>query len=525
MTNDTVRVESGLLAGARSADGTVCSFKGVPYAEPPVGPLRWKPPQPPQPWSGIRPATAFGPRCIQPNRPTHAVGYFGPEPESEDCLTLNIWTAARAPDEKRPVMVWFHGGAFLVGSGSLPIFHGDALARRGVVLVTVNYRLGRLGFLAHPELSAEQSYRGSGNYGHLDQIEALRWIKANIAAFGGDPDRVTIFGQSAGSSTVNTLMASPLAKGLFQRAIGQSGGSFFAHVLPQLDVAEKAGLQFARALGAEASTSCAHKPAREIQFARPPDDKLIELYDANDAGGIDRATAWPIIDGHLLKPNACSRHLRAAHRTTCRCSPARPRTKARPSRRSPRSPSSSAAPARNTATWPTAFLKAFPANSDAEAEQAGRRIDRHPRVQLGELDLGQPASARPAAPASISITSTTLPPKPIIGDRGDLSRDIGVFHTAEIPYVFQTLDARPWPWRDEDRALSDMMAALLDRTSPPREIPNGPGLPAWPRFDPQTADHLASSTDGIRVGRRARHGDARILDSLRPANSTGDAAA
>ena len=212
-----------------------------------------------KPWSGIRPATAFGPRAIQPNRPPHAVGYFGPEPESEDCLTLNIWTAARSPDEKRPVMVWFHGGAFLVGSGSLPIFHGDTLARRGVVLVTVNYRLGRLGFLAHPELSAEQSYRGSGNYGHLDQIEALRWIKANIAAFGGDPDRVTIFGQSAGSSTVNTLMASPLAKGVFQRAIGQSGGSFFTRVLPQLDAAEKSGLQFARALGARQHRRAARK--------------------------------------------------------------------------------------------------------------------------------------------------------------------------------------------------------------------------------------------------------------------------
>ena len=198
------------------------------------------------------------------------MGYFGPEPESEDCLTLNIWTAARAPDEKRPVMVWFHGGAFLVGSGSLPIFHGDALARRGVVLVTVNYRLGRLGFLAHPELSAEQSYRGSGNYGHLDQLEALRWIKANIAAFGGDPGRVTIFGQSAGSSTVNTLMASPLAKGLFQRAIGQSGGSFFTHALPQLNDAEKSGLNSPARSAPAASTSCAQsRRAKSNSRVRP----------------------------------------------------------------------------------------------------------------------------------------------------------------------------------------------------------------------------------------------------------------
>ena len=174
------------------------------------------------------PPKRFGPRCVQPNRPAHAVGYFGAEPESEDCLYLNVWTAAPTAGEKRPVMLWLHGGAFLVGSGSLPIFDGSALAQRGAVVVTINYRLGRLGFLAHPELSAEQPYRASGNYGLLDQIAALRWVQANIAAFGGDPNRVTIFGQSASSSSVSSLMASPLAKGLFHRAIGQSGGAFFA---------------------------------------------------------------------------------------------------------------------------------------------------------------------------------------------------------------------------------------------------------------------------------------------------------
>src|SRR5262245_1322659 len=186
----SVRVESGMLSGQTSSDGAVFSFKGVPYARPPVGALRWQPPQPPDKWNGVRPAAAFGPRCVQPNRPDHAVGYFGPEAESEDCLTLNIWTGGLSPADKRPVMVWFHGGGFLVGSGSLPIFNGETLARRGVVVVTVNYRLGRLGFLAHPGLSAEQPHRASGNYGLLDQIAALRWVRDNIAAFGGDPGRV-----------------------------------------------------------------------------------------------------------------------------------------------------------------------------------------------------------------------------------------------------------------------------------------------------------------------------------------------
>jgi para-nitrobenzyl esterase len=496
MTNDAVRVESGLLAGARSADGTVCSFKGVPYAEPPVGPLRWKPPQPPQPWNGIRPATAFGPRSIQPNRPTHAVGYFGPEPESEDCLTLNIWTAARAPDEKRPVMVWFHGGAFLVGSGSLPIFHGDTLARRGVVLVTVNYRLGRLGFLAHPELSAEQSYRGSGNYGHLDQLEALRWIKANIAAFGGDPGCVTIFGQSAGSSTVNTLMASPLAKGIFQRAIGQSGGSFFTHALPQINVAEKSGLKFARALGARSIDELRAKPACEIQFARPPDNKLIEFYDSNDAGGIDRATAWPIIDGHLLKERVFETFARGAQNDV----PLLTGATADEGSTQPPIPTLAEHKRRAVAEYgdmAAAFLKAFPANSDTEAQQTGRRII-GTRVFNWENWTWASMQAETGRSGVYFYHFNHAPPKPIIGDRGDLSRDIGVFHTAEIPYVFQTLDARSWPWRDEDRALSDRMAAYWTNFAASGN-PNGPELPAWPRFDPQQPTTLHFS-DGIQAG-------------------------
>ena len=161
MKSPVVQVESGSLAGEWNADQTVCVFKGVPYARPPVGPLRWRPPQPPEHWSGIRPADTFGPRCVQPNRPPHAVGYFGPEPESEDCLYLNVWTAAPTRGEQRPVMLWLHGGAFLVGSGSLPIFGGAGLAKRGAVVVTINYRLGRLGFLAHPGLSAEQPHRSS----------------------------------------------------------------------------------------------------------------------------------------------------------------------------------------------------------------------------------------------------------------------------------------------------------------------------------------------------------------------------
>ncbi len=199
----TVCTESGSLSGSVSNDGKVHSFRGVPYARPPIGSLRWKAPQAPQAWSGVRKADGFGPRSVQPDRPTNSVSYFGTEEESEDCLYLNIWAPAAERGVKLPVMMWIHGGGFSVGSGSLPIFDGEALARRGIVLVTINHRLGGLGFLAHPELTRESETASSGNWGLLDQIAALRWLRDNVEAFGGDPANVTIFGQSVGSASVN----------------------------------------------------------------------------------------------------------------------------------------------------------------------------------------------------------------------------------------------------------------------------------------------------------------------------------
>ena len=260
---DTVRVESGRLVGRLEPDGTVLSFKGIPYARPPLGALRWRPPLAPEPRDGIRAAGHFAPRCVQPERPATAIGSFAPERDSEDCLYLNVWTEAAADDEARPVMVWFHGGGYAVGSGAVPLFAGAKLARKGVVVVTVNYRLGRLGFLAHPELSRECDARTSGNYGLLDQFAALRWVQQNIASFGGDPGRVTVFGQSAGATSIQCMMASPLAKGTFQRAIGQSGGALGQRALVPLDAAERAGRELARALGASSIATLRALPARE----------------------------------------------------------------------------------------------------------------------------------------------------------------------------------------------------------------------------------------------------------------------
>jgi para-nitrobenzyl esterase len=250
--DEVVRTENGQVRGF--TDRGVRVFKGIPYASAPVGMLRWKPPQPAASWTGVRDALSYGAECPQTQYPGASV-YIRPlQPQSEDCLFLNVWTTASAGDE-RPVLVWIHGGALTKGSGISDVRDGVPLAKKGVVLVSMNYRLGALGYLAHPELTAESPQKASGNYGVLDQIAALTWVQKNISAFGGDPARVTIGGESAGSWSVNTLVASPLAKGLFIRAVGASGGRFSR--TPHLTddrgsqiSSEKVGLAFAKTLGA-----------------------------------------------------------------------------------------------------------------------------------------------------------------------------------------------------------------------------------------------------------------------------------
>ena len=288
--NDTVRVEGGLISG--SVDDGVRSYKGIPFAAPPVGELRWKAPQPVAAWEGVRECNDFGPDCPQAPYPQSSLYYSAPRKQSEDCLYLNVWTAAKAA-EKRPVMVWIHGGALTRGSGATRAYDGTALAKKGVVLVTINYRLGPLGYLAHPELTAESPNRSSGNYGALDQIAALKWVQKNIAAFGGDPGRVTIFGESAGSWSVNALVASPLARGLFHRAIGQSGGSFGPMTYLKEDregrpSAEKIGEAFAKAAGADSIKALRAQPA----------EKIVEVFNSDPEGRKFRTQ--PNVDGWAL---------------------------------------------------------------------------------------------------------------------------------------------------------------------------------------------------------------------------------
>lgn len=277
-----VQVEQGLVQGA--TEGALTVYRGIPFAAPPVGDLRWRAPQPAAKWEGVKPALQFAPGPIQGGNP--------PSGKSEDCLYLNVWTPAKTSSERLPVLVWIYGGGFGAGATSERSYSGEKLAQKGVVLVSIAYRVGQLGFLAHPELSAESANHVSGNYGLLDMISGLQWVQKNIAAFGGDPGKVTIFGESAGGIAVSMLCASPQAKGLFHGAISQSGGSFGPPRLTtfpgentkRLADAERSGLEYAKSAGV---TSLA-----ELRKLAP--DKL--------PGGRGLGMSWPIIDGWVI-PN------------------------------------------------------------------------------------------------------------------------------------------------------------------------------------------------------------------------------
>jgi para-nitrobenzyl esterase len=283
----SAKVTGGEVAG--TANNGISSFKGLPFAASAAGDNRWRSPQPVKPWSGVRKADEFAPGCVQD---ANMIRIFGGDTNfSEDCLYLNVWTPAKSASEKLPVMVWIYGGAFAGGQTSLPVYDGSRLAEKGVVVVSVAYRVGPFGFLASPELSKESGH-GSGNYGLEDQIAGLKWVRQNVAKFGGDPARVTLFGESAGAISVSMLAASPLAKGLFAGAISESGGNFGPAKtgneggvnVPPLKIAEASGQKFLSGLGATDLKSARALPASKIQAAIGP-----------GFGGF-----WPVFDGHVL---------------------------------------------------------------------------------------------------------------------------------------------------------------------------------------------------------------------------------
>ena len=469
-TNEPVRTESGLVRGVPGRDPSVTVYKGVPYAAPPVGDLRWRAPQPPLAWEGVRKADTFGSSCPQTRpRPGEAI--------SEDCLFLNIWTGAASASERRPVMVWIHGGRFIFGSGADPRFDGEGLARKGVVVVTMNYRLGVFGFLATPELSSESGHNASGNWGLLDQIACLQWVRKNIAVFGGDPGRMTIFGQSAGGGSVLLLGSSPLAKGLYHRAICESGARFPNDPdLRRLSVswrpskgAEAAGARYAEAHGARSL-----KELRALSW-----DQLKDQNNTNDEsvpGSPPPPLFRPAIDGWVIPFNYSQTYARGLQNDVPIIngheigSPTRPVTL-----------EAYVAGAREKyAVMADEFLKLYPASSDEEATLATKtaRID-STRVS----SFLWAAEWKKAAKNDVYTFSWThAPPGPDRETRG-------AFHESEIDYVFNSLSATDKPWEDADRKIAEIMSSYWANFAATGN-PNGKGLPSWPAFDPKSSQTM-----------------------------------
>ena len=513
----TLRVGEGLLAGVASADGRVRAFKGVPYARPPVGARRWQPPQPPLRWDGVRPAASFGARC--PQFPVRANSLYagGHESQSEDCLSLNVWTAAETIDERRPVMVWFHLGAFQFGGASVPLYDGEQLARAGVVVVTVNHRLGRLGFLAHPELSAESAHQASGNYGIHDLIQALRWLAENVAAFGGDPDRVTIFGLSAGSMSVSMLMASPLARGLFHRAIGHSGASLgpvgascgITDSMQDLPHAEQTGLALAKSLGVRTVEELRRLPAQALMLAPVPTGDDRWTLDAVDApfsrGGLD--SSFPIVDGHLLPQSAFAifRDGRQAPVPLITGSVAGEGSGMPYMADAARFVADSRAEYGEDAA---AFLALYPATDDEQARVSsaaanGDRVFVWQNWTWARLHGGR------NGPPTYYYHFSHAPPLP--SDAVVAEQSLGAFHGAEIPYVFRHLAARDWPWTPYDHELSEVISGYWTRFAAAGD-PNGAGAEPWPRFGAEApvAMHFG---DAVRCGPIPRAGHLAFWDA------------
>jgi para-nitrobenzyl esterase len=429
----TVRIDTGQLSGTAEPGGVV-AYRGIPYAAPPVGELRWKAPQPAAHWTGVRAADRFGTSCMQ-NQPGSRLPwteeFMTQGPVGEDCLFLNVWTPAATSARPLPVMFWIYGGGFNEGSSSVAVYDGAALAHKGVVLVSVNYRVGPLGFLVHPELSNESGHHTSGNYGLLDQIAALAWVHRNIAAFGGDPEQVTIFGQSAGALSVYDLMQSPLAKGLFARAIAESGPGLLrgrpTAAAAALAAREAAGVRYAASKGAHSLAELRALPARTFfepsaPGAAPPGGAFQDGWVVPDTPSADQV---PLIVGMVADDIGVGGG----------------------------PPASQASTEAEIAARKEAGREAARVSIDVWAAD---QVKASKQVYTYFFDRAIPWPAHP---------------------------EFGAFHTSEVPYVFQTIHRLDRPWQPVDDRVSDIVSSYWVNFAKDGD-PNGAGLPAWPAYVP-----------------------------------------
>jgi para-nitrobenzyl esterase len=479
---DQVETANGIVESTTGAVSGVRSFKGIPFAQPPVGDLRWREPQPMKNWTGVRNADEFGPRCMQRTSP-RADYWFRSNGMSEDCLYLNVWTPAKSGNERLPVLVYIFGGGFQNGDGSEPRYDGESMARKGIVAVTVNYRTNVFGFFAHPELTKESPHKASGNYGLLDQNAALHWVQRNIAAFGGDPKRVTIAGESAGSISVSALMASPLSRGTIAGAIGESGSMTTSLPPRPLAEAEQGGVKFAASAGAASLAALRAMSAEEIQEAA-----------AN--GGVRFSTA---LDGYFL-PKTLPQIFAAGEQAKIPLL-AGSNSEEQPARSVLRgaepTPENFADAVRKLyGEHADQVLKVYAASTpddvvQAATDLASARFVGFSTWQWTELHMktgGKPVyrymytRVRPKftppqdqPPASGDVEGGGPPPSPR-----------GASHSAEIQYAMGNLDLdKRYAWEPEDYKVSEMMQSYFANFIKTGN-PNGPELPNWPTYSSRT---------------------------------------
>lgn len=467
--NLKIKTDKGKVHGKQSTDGQVRDFLGIPFAAPPVGPLRWKPPQPSAKWSGTRDATNFGYRCIQ--TPVFHDMVFRDPGESEDCLTLNVWTPAKGKHDKLPVMVWIYGGGFVGGTTSEPRQDGEHLAHKGVVVVSMNYRLGIFGFFVHPDLAAESPQHAAGNCGLLDQTAALQWVQHNIAAFGGDPGNVTIFGESAGSFSVSAQMASPLAQGLFQHAIGESGAAFYSRGLSFAPLAERETKDPAFAMTAFGTSDLAALRAMNAQ-------DLMQKLMTQTRNGFP--PFGPDVDGYFLPesvPLIFSEGKQAHVPLLAGWNRDEPSALAVNYPQPPTVQSFQQLAQKTFGDRADEFLRVYSAPTDADAVRAS-------------IDFTGDAFIAYSTWAWLEAQATNGG-KPVYRYRFDRPSPAdkyhpagsGAFHSDEIEYVFGNLDSRSGAvWQPEDYKLSDLVETYWTNFARTGD-PNGSGAPQWPQYN------------------------------------------
>ncbi len=494
-----VKITGGMVSGVAGKNASVSVFKGLAYAAPPVGDLRWRAPKPVIPWQGVRKADQFGNSCIQSvvkERKPWTFEFMVHNDVSEDCLYLNVWTAAKAASEKRPVYVFIHGGGNVEGSGAIQTYDGEGLAKKGIVVVTVNYRLGVFGFFAHPELTQESDIHASGNYALLDLIAVLHWVQDNIAAFGGDPSKVTIGGQSAGASNTHSMVASPLAKGLFRGAIAESGSSYGPGNARTLRDAEQAGLKFAAAKGAHSLADLRKMSWQDIF-----------------APALDLPRFGPVVDGYVLPASPAEIFAQGKQNDV----PTLTGGNLHDNNGSSPHPTITAAAFRQQAKQrygdlADEFLKLYPADNDEQARLSyNASLQDTMRVSTYLWAMNRAKTAK--TDVFVYMWDHALP--------GPDAATYGAFHTSEVPYVMNAID------RCVDRTLTAADYKIADTLSTywanfiRTGSPNGKGLPHWPseKEKPATSFEIGDKYQPIPVA-----GDAakqafleKALKTVRPA--------